>query len=150
MCIGSISPPATNPMAEPMGLSWQSLRAVALLLLAVKLALLVLAHPFMDETYYFMWGQHPALSYFDHPSLVGWAEGVSGALFGWTIFGLRLPVLLTLIGDIFLLDLLSRHRGEQSRGSCSTSSRHPGFGRRCGRRISTSRPWWRSRCRRRC
>lgn len=116
MCIGSISPPATNPMAEPMGLSWQSLRAVALVLLAVKLALLVLAHPFMDETYYFMWGQHPALSYFDHPSLVGWAEGVSGALFGWTIFGLRLPVLLTLIGDIFLLDLLSRHRGEQWRG----------------------------------
>lgn len=43
-------------MAEPAAFRWQTLRAVALVLLVVKLALLVLAHPFMDETYYFMWG----------------------------------------------------------------------------------------------
>lgn len=103
-------------MAEPAGFGWRTLRVAALVLLAAKLVMLLVAHPFMDETYYFMWGHHPALSYFDHPSLVGWTEGLSGAVFGWTILGLRLPVLMTLIGDIFLLDLLSRRRGDDWRG----------------------------------
>jgi 4-amino-4-deoxy-L-arabinose transferase-like glycosyltransferase len=97
-------------MAEAGRIEWRQLRVAALLLLAVKLVLLVAAQPFMDETYYFVWGQHPQLSYFDHPSLVGWAEGLSGALFGWTVLGLRAPVLLTLAGDLALLWLLARRR----------------------------------------
>ena len=95
-------------MAEARGFDWRVLRALALVLLAAKLVLLVLAHPFMDETYYFMWGHHPQLSYFDHPSMVGWTQGVAGALFGWNIVGLRIAVLLTLLGDLALLYLLAR------------------------------------------
>jgi hypothetical protein len=84
-------------------------RAVALCFLAVKLVLLVVLRPFMDETYYWLWGQHPALSYFDHPALIGWTQGLASIL-GWNVFGLRAFVLLTLVGDTFLLAALARHR----------------------------------------
>ncbi len=90
------------------GFGWRTMRGVALVLLFVKLVLLVGAHPFMDETYYFVWGQHPQLSYFDHPALVGWTQGLAGALFGWNIFGLRAMVLLTLLGDLVLLYLFAK------------------------------------------
>ena len=95
-------------MAETTGFRWQTLRAVALVLLAIKLALLVVAHPFMDETYYFMWGRHPQLSYFDHPALIGWTQGVAGTAFGWDIIGLRAMVALTLIGDLIVFYLFAR------------------------------------------
>ena len=95
-------------MSEARGFDWRVLRAVALVLLAAKLMLLVLAHPFMDETYYFMWGRHLQLSYFDHPALGGWTQWLAGAVFGWTILGLRAMVVVTLFGDLALLYLLAR------------------------------------------
>ena len=84
------------------------LKWLALLLLAGKLALLAGAGPFMDEAYYWMWGQHPALSYYDHPPLNAWLQGLMGALFGWNRLGLRMAVALVLAADIFVLYLLAR------------------------------------------
>ncbi|MBI4923852.1 MAG: glycosyltransferase family 39 protein [Devosia nanyangense] len=89
-------------------MDWRILRAIALGLLAIKLVLLGAIRPFMDETYYFLWGQHLALSYFDHPPLIGWTQWVAGSLFGWTVFGLRAVVALTLLGDLVLLWLFAR------------------------------------------
>lgn len=86
-----------------------ALRAVAIALLLFKLALLATTPVFMDEAYYWLWGQHPALSYFDHPPLNAWLLGVSGALFGWSPLAVRLPVALTLAGDLGLLYLFARH-----------------------------------------
>jgi 4-amino-4-deoxy-L-arabinose transferase-like glycosyltransferase len=92
-------------------------RVVALLLVALKLAHLAFAGVFMDEAYYWMWGQHPALSYFDHPPLNAWLMGLSGALFGWSVFALRLPVALSFAADIWVLWLLSRRiAGEGAEG----------------------------------
>lgn len=101
-------------MSEVRELDWRSARIAALGFLAIKLVLMAVSRPFMDETYYFLWGQHPALSYFDHPPLVGWTEGLAGALFGWTILGLRFLVLLTLIGDLVLLWLLARRLKDEN------------------------------------
>jgi 4-amino-4-deoxy-L-arabinose transferase-like glycosyltransferase len=78
------------------------------LLVVVKLYMLASANVFQDEAYYWMWGQHPALSYYDHPPLTAWVQGLSGALFGWTRLALRLPVALALAADIALLWLISR------------------------------------------
>lgn len=97
-------------MAEARPLDWRLFRLAALVFLAAKLALLALLPPFMDETYYWLWGQHPALSYFDHPPLVGWTQGLAG-VFGWTLFGLRVMVLATLAGDLALLAAFARHSG---------------------------------------
>lgn len=90
----------------PIGL----LKIVAGLLILIKLALMVFPAPFMDEAYYWLWGQHPALSYYDHPPLSAWLQGLAGLVFGWNIVGLRIMVLLALIGDIFILSLFARRR----------------------------------------
>ena len=89
-------------------LDWRLYRALALGFLALKLILLVVARPFMDETYYWLWGQHLALGYFDHPPLVGWTQWLA-SVFGWNTTGLRAFVLLTFIGDIALLYGFARH-----------------------------------------
>ncbi len=90
------------------GRALRVVQAACALLVALKVAHLALAGVFMDEAYYWMWGQHPALSYYDHPPLNAWLLGLSGAVFGWTGFALRLPVALTLLADILALWLLSR------------------------------------------
>lgn len=101
---------------QTAGYSIRVLQALALTLFALKLALLAVANPFMDEAYYWMWGQHPALSYFDHPPMVAWVQGLSAAIFGWNRFALRLPIVLTMIGDFALLYLFARRlAGEQWR-----------------------------------
>ncbi|MHB1102650.1 MAG: ArnT family glycosyltransferase [Devosia sp.] len=84
------------------------LKWAAALLLAGKLALLVTSGAFMDEAYYWMWGQHPALSYYDHPPLNAWLQGLAGAIFGWNRLGLRIVVALALAGDILVLFLLAK------------------------------------------
>ena len=33
------------------------------------------AGPLPDEAYYWLWGQHPDWSYFDHPPLQAWLQG---------------------------------------------------------------------------
>src|SRR5690606_26782777 len=94
-------------MAAP-ALDWRAYRALALGFLALKLVLLVAARPFMDATYYLLWGHHLSLSYFDHPPLIGWTQALAGVL-GWNTIGLRLFVLLTLLGDLALLYGFARH-----------------------------------------
>ena len=89
-------------------LDWRIWRALAIAFLALKLVLLIAARPFMDETYYWLWGQHPALSYFDHPPLIGWTQALA-SLLGWNTVGLRVFVVLTLIGDVALLYGFARH-----------------------------------------
>jgi 4-amino-4-deoxy-L-arabinose transferase-like glycosyltransferase len=83
-------------------------QVVAVLLIAFKVVQLALAGVFMDEAYYWMWGQHPALSYYDHPPLNAWLLGLSSSLLGWNILALRAPVGLTFLADIFALYLMSR------------------------------------------
>ncbi len=86
-------------------------QVLCVLLVGLKLVQLALAAPFMDETYYWMWGQHLALSYYDHPPLNAWLLGASSTLFGWNPFALRLPVLLCFAADIVALLLISRRVG---------------------------------------
>src|SRR5262249_34032638 len=89
-------------------------QVVALLLIAFKFVQLGFAGVFQDEAYYWMWGQHPALSYFDHPPLNAWLLGLSSTVFGWSVFALRLPVALSFLADIYALYLLSRRLGGES------------------------------------
>ena len=89
-------------------------QTVAAVFFVAKVALLVAMPPYMDEAYYFLWGQHLSLSYFDHPSLIGWTQGLSAAIFGWNMAGLREPVFLTLCGDLYVLYLFARRLGGEA------------------------------------
>jgi Dolichyl-phosphate-mannose-protein mannosyltransferase len=51
--------------------------------------------PNPDEAYYWLWGQHPDWSYYDHPPLNAWIQGFFTAIFGRSIWALRLPNLLS-------------------------------------------------------
>lgn len=99
------------------GLPLRIVQAVALALVVFHVVHLALSGVFMDEAYYFMWGQHPAFGYYDHPGLNAWLLGLSSTLFGWNRLALRLPVVLAFLGDIAALYLLARRiAGEAWRG----------------------------------
>ncbi len=92
------------------------LRWVAAGLVVLKVVMLFSSGAFMDETYYWMWGQHPALSYYDHPPLNAWLLGLSSLAFGWNMFALRLPVLIGLAADIAVIYLLARRLAPSAPG----------------------------------
>lgn len=56
--------------------------------------------PMGDEAYYWIWGQRLAWSYFDHPPLDAWLQGLVAAAFGWSNFSLRLLTWLTFAGTL--------------------------------------------------
>lgn len=84
------------------------LQGVALYWLLLKLGALFLGEPHADEAYYWFWGQHLALSYFDHPGLHAWLQGAIAAVFGWSVFALRLLGPVTTAITLVILYVWSR------------------------------------------
>jgi len=90
--------------------------AVAVYLVAAKLWLGLMNFPIADEAYYWMWGQHLSWSYFDHPPLHGWLQGLMHLLFGRSTFALRLPTIATFLGTAWILqDVARRIAGDKWR-----------------------------------
>ncbi len=56
-----------------------------------------------DEAYYWLWAQHPAFGYYDHPPMVAWWIGASTALFGHSAFAVRLPFVLSFVAASWLM-----------------------------------------------
>jgi 4-amino-4-deoxy-L-arabinose transferase-like glycosyltransferase len=83
------------------------LQLVVLYLLALKLWFGIVVTPMGDEAYYWMWGQHLSWSYFDHPPLDGWLQGLMAAIFGWSNLSVRLLSWLTLAGTLWIFWLWS-------------------------------------------
>ncbi len=63
-------------------------------------------NPMGDEAYYWIWGQHPQLSYLDHPPLHAWLMGMVGVVLGWSPLSLRALTWVTLAGSLWILWLL--------------------------------------------
>jgi 4-amino-4-deoxy-L-arabinose transferase-like glycosyltransferase len=72
------------------------LPVIVLITITTLVRLLTIGHFGLgvDEAHYVLYGLHPALSYFDHPPLVGWTEWAFTALFGVNEFAARLPAVL--------------------------------------------------------
>ncbi|HXE71553.1 MAG TPA: glycosyltransferase family 39 protein [Candidatus Nitrosotenuis sp.] len=70
--------------------AWWISFAVATLLRAVAAARLPLQG---TEAYYWLWSQHLAAGYYDHPPLVAWSIALSTALLGQKELSVRLPAL---------------------------------------------------------
>ena len=77
-----------------------SFKKVWWIALAVKVAIAIFLPFANDEAYYWVWGHHPQLSYFDHPPMVGWLFSL-GTLFESFGNAARLPGVL--IGHFTLL-----------------------------------------------
>lgn len=65
-----------------------ALQILVAVLLAIRLWTQMTGGLVGDEAYYWMWGQHPALSYFDHPPLHAWLLGLV-SLVSWHPFAVR-------------------------------------------------------------
>ncbi len=87
--------PATTPPSERLRLPKWFLFTVLAILLVDRIAYLFFAAPLPDEGYYWLWGKHPALSYYDHPPLQAWLIGLSTKIFGHSLLALRAPTLLS-------------------------------------------------------
>ncbi|QSR84107.1 glycosyltransferase family 39 protein [Methylacidimicrobium sp. B4] len=55
-----------------------------------------------DEAHYWLWAQHPALSYVTKGPIVAWLIGLGTTLFGDTVLGVRLPSVLLSVGTGWL------------------------------------------------
>ena len=86
---------------------WSCLLALVALGLAFRFGLALILPPGYDESYYLFYGQNLALSYYDHPLLVGlWAAAgqALGDISGiGPVLALRLPGLLSYSAAIVLL-----------------------------------------------
>lgn len=56
-----------------------------------------------DETYYWLWAQHPAFGYYDHPPMVAWWIGVIPGLPDISALFLRLPFVLSFVALSWLI-----------------------------------------------
>ena len=61
----------------------------------LRLVFWLTAFPNPDEAYYWLWGQHPDWSYYDHPPLNAWVQGIFTAALGRSTLTLRLPNLIS-------------------------------------------------------
>ncbi|MGV3491953.1 MAG: ArnT family glycosyltransferase [Devosia sp.] len=93
MDASTILAPARAPRARRDILLLQVAVAYFVLL---KLIYGIFVPPNGDEAYYWLWGGHLQLSYFDHSPMVGWMSAIVRPL-GWTPASLHLPAFLTFL-----------------------------------------------------
>ena len=107
--------PAGSSRALSAG-EWVLLAAIGYFVL-LKLMVALFAAPVSDEAYYWMWGRHVSLSYFDHPPLGAWVQALSHAVFGTNHFALRVPTFVALTGVLGVFwQVAKRVGGDDSRG----------------------------------
>ncbi len=77
-------------------------------LFAVYLGLTQLVPVADDELYYWCWAKNLQLSYYDHPPMVAWMIAASTAVFGDTLFAVRLPACVATLTVFAVVATLSR------------------------------------------
>ncbi len=75
----------------------------------LRLVFWLTAFPNSDEAYYWLWGQHPDWSYYDHPPLNAWVQGLFTATLGRSTFTLRLPALISSVIIFYIYDRIVRY-----------------------------------------
>ena len=83
-----------------------SLKYIFYITFIVKCFIATLVPLAPDEYYYWLWGQYPQWSYFDHPPMVGWIMWASDNLRSLHPGALRWPFIAISYGSIWLLSLI--------------------------------------------
>jgi hypothetical protein len=78
-------------------LSGPGIAALIAILLAIRLWAATHAGTLFDETYYWLWSQNLAASYFDHPPMVALWIRLGTLLAGDTVLGIRLMFLVNMV-----------------------------------------------------
>jgi len=92
------------------------MRVLVLFSILLKVLYLDLPDLVPEEAYYWVYAQHPALAYLDHPPLVAWGILAGTTVFGNSEFGVRIFTLLCwLVMLWFLSGLASNLHGKRTR-----------------------------------
>ncbi len=67
-----------------------------------------------DESYYWLWAQHPAAGYYDHPPMVAWWIGAFTTVLGPSPFTVRLPFILSFLAASWLMYDAARRLFDQA------------------------------------
>lgn len=78
---------------------------------AVRLVMAGLLPLSGDEAYYWLWSQHPAAGYYDHPPMVAWVIWLSTALLGKSAMAARVGAVVSLFLVPLILAALTREAG---------------------------------------
>lgn len=71
-----------------------------------------------DEAYYWLWAQHPAFGYFDHPPVIAWLIWAGTHMFGETPFGVRIfGILLSFAASGFVWMAAQTLLGRRAHGA---------------------------------
>jgi 4-amino-4-deoxy-L-arabinose transferase-like glycosyltransferase len=74
---------------------WRWGKFFLLAFLAIRLVFWGWTFPNPDEAYYWLWGQHPGFSYYDHPPFHAWVQGIFADILKRSNWVLRLPNLVS-------------------------------------------------------
>ncbi len=87
---------------------WRVVLVVLVGLALLRLGLAGIPGLAADEAYYWVWGQHLDLGYYDHPPLIAWLIRASTALVGHSELGVRALCVLMGVGSVALVAAASR------------------------------------------
>jgi 4-amino-4-deoxy-L-arabinose transferase-like glycosyltransferase len=74
----------------------------------LKIVYGVFVPPNGDEAYYWLWGGHLQMSYYDHAPMVGWTSAVARLVAGWTPAALHLPAFVSFLALVLVLRRAAR------------------------------------------
>ncbi len=97
------------PSGPPLGsrlAQWVATLVIGLA--AIRLVFAAITELIPEEAYYWLYSQHPAGGYFDHPPMVAWLAGAGTFLLGDTQLGVRLFTILLGAASAWLLYLFAR------------------------------------------
>jgi len=99
-----------DTFAERRGMRAETgaLQLLILVFLAMRLYFDLRVDLTSDEAYYWMWGQRPGWSYFDHPPLDAWLLAIAAAIGGWHPIVARALTWVTFAGVLLIFRDWSR------------------------------------------
>lgn len=100
MTVTATSQAQPRPASHSTRRSWLPYALASGFLLTIKVVMSLVMNPIGDEAYYWLWGQHLDLSYFDHPPLHAWLLRLVEAIFGWNLVSLRLLTWVTFAATV--------------------------------------------------
>ena len=98
------------PASVPLHLIFSSLKRwpnlfflLLLVSLLLRVACMIWTPLIPEEAYYWMYAQHPSLSYYDHPPMIAWTIKLGTLIFGDTELGVRsVGAILMLISSLLI------------------------------------------------
>ncbi len=102
------SPGISTPLSHHHG-KGSAIWIAVVVITALRLAFIWQMGLMPQDAYYHLYGEYPALSYFDHPSAIAWILQAATAIFGEKVFAIKLADTLVTLCTLLVFYRLSQH-----------------------------------------